>query len=111
MTLDLLAARPRPGAIIYADIHSASGGYRALWERGIKPGADVSITALTCEPEALLMTPSLTCLDVPSRETVIEDAVQSIMKSPKKARSDWADLVLPKVRLRQGESSIIVASE
>ncbi len=105
LTREFLASHSRPGAILFGDIHAAIGGYRAMWEAGLKPGVDVSVAALTCEPEASLMTPSLTSLEVPSRESVIEDALEKVLKGSPRARNQWADAVLPQIRLLQGESS------
>jgi DNA-binding LacI/PurR family transcriptional regulator len=105
LTRKFLESNPNPGAILFADLPSAIGGYRALWEAGIKPGSGVSVAALTCEPEAALMTPSLTCLDVPSRESVIAGTVETVLKGAAAERHNWADTVLQKVRLLQGESS------
>lgn len=105
LTRKFLASNPNPEAIVFADLPTAIGGYRALWEAGLKPGSDVSIAALTCEPEAALMTPSLTSLDVPSRESVIEEAVEAVLKGSTAARQNWNQTVLPQIRLLQGESS------
>lgn len=102
---DFLAAHPAPEAILFADLPAAIGGYRALWEAGIKIGPETSVAALTCEPEALLMTPSLTSLEVPSRESVIEEAVKAVLKGATATRCNWAESVIPQIRLLQGESS------
>ena len=101
----LLSSHPHPEAILFADLPAAIGGYRALWEAGLKPGMDVAVAALTCEPEAPLMTPSLTCLKVPSRETVIEEVVDTILKGGLRSKDDWVRTVLPQIRLLPGESS------
>lgn len=107
LTREFLASNPKPGAILFADLPAAIGGYRALWEAGLKPGIDVNVAALTCEPEAALMTPSLTSLDVPSREVVIEEAVEAVLKGSAGERHNWAETVLPQIRLLQGESSAV----
>ena len=101
----LLSSHPHPEAILFADLPAAIGGYRALWEAGLKPGSDLAVAALTCEPEASLMTPSLTCLKVPSRETVIEEVVDTILKGARRSKDDWVRTVLPQIRLLPGESS------
>ncbi len=100
-----LSSHPHPEAILFADLPAAIGGYRALWEAGLKPGSDLAVAALTCEPEASLMTPSLTCLKVPSRETVIEEVVDTILKRGRRSKDDWVRTVLPQIRLLPGESS------
>jgi|GEM_PF-3787738 len=105
LTRNLLATHRQPPAIIFADLPSAIGGYRALWEAGLRPGTDVSVVALTCEPEAALMTPSLTCLKVPTREAVIEEVVDTILKGGRRSKDDWVRTVLPQIRLLPGESS------
>ena len=102
---DFLSSHPHPEAILFADLPAAIGGYRALWEAGLKPGVDVAVAALTCEPEAPLLTPSLTCLKVPSRETVIEEVVDTILKRGRRSKDDWVLTVLPQIRLWPGESS------
>ena len=105
LTRTFLASHPRPPAIIFADLPSAIGGYRALWEAGHKPGVDVAVAALTCEPEAALMTPSLTCLKVPSRESVIAEVADRILGGARRSKDDWVTTVLPQIKLLQGESS------
>ena len=105
LTRTFLASHPQTPAIIFADLLSAIGGYRALWEAGHKPGVDVAVAALTCEPEAALMTPSLTCLKVPSRETVIAEVADRILGGARRSKDDWVTTVLPQIRLLQGESS------
>lgn len=100
-----LSSHPHPEAILFADLPAAIGGYRALWEAGLKPGTDVAVAALTCEPEAPLLTPSLTCLKVPSRETVIEEVVDTILKRGRRSKDDWVRNILPQIRLLPGESS------
>lgn len=105
LTREFLAANPKPQAILFADLPAAIGGYRAFWEHGIKPGPDVSVAALTCEPEAALMTPSITHLEVPSREDVIRDTAEAVLKGTSRERSNWADGILPRVKVVQGESS------
>jgi len=99
------SSHPRPQSILFADLPAAMGGYRALWEAGLKPGTDVAVAALTCEPEASLMTPSLTCLKVPTREAVIEEVVDTILKGGRRSKDDWVRTVLPQIRLLPGESS------
>ena len=105
LTRKLLAAHRHPPAIIFADLPSAVGGYRALWEAGLKPGTDVSVVALTCEPDAALMTPSLTSLKVPTREEVIEQVVDSVLRGARRSKDDWVRTVLPQIQLLPGESS------
>lgn len=105
LTREFLCSHPHPRALLFADLPTAIGGYRALWEAGLKPGPDVSVAALTCEPEAALMTPSITHLEVPSREGVIREAVEALGKGSSKARRNWADSILPRIRVVQGESS------
>jgi DNA-binding LacI/PurR family transcriptional regulator len=104
-TRRLLAVHPQPAAIIFCDLLSAMGGYRALWEAGMHPGKDLHVAALTCEPEARYLTPSLTCLTVPSRESVIAEAVEAVLTGRGGKRKGWTRNVLPKIRLHVGESS------
>lgn len=105
LTRTFLSTHPRPPAMIFADLPSALGGYRALWEEDYKPGVDVAVAALTCEPEAALMTPSLTSLTVPTRESVIEQVVDKILGGIRRSKDDWVKSVLPQIRLFSGESS------
>lgn len=105
VTRSLLASDPRPQSVLFADLPAAIGGYRALWELGLAPGKDVSVAALTCEPEAALMTPSLTSLVVPSRESIIREAIEAISNGTLRARRNWDETVLPRVRVMHGESS------
>jgi DNA-binding LacI/PurR family transcriptional regulator len=100
-----LSSHPHPEAILFADLPAAIGGYRALWEAGLKPGVDVAVAALTCEPEAAMMTPSLTSLQVPTREAVIEQTVETVLKGSPRSKDDWVRTVLPQIRLWPGESS------
>jgi LacI family transcriptional regulator len=100
-----LSAHPHPQSILFADLPAAIGGYRALWEAGLKPGTDVAVAALTCEPEAALMTPSLTSLKVPTRETVLEEVVDAILQEKRRTKDDWIRTVLPQIQLLPGESS------
>jgi DNA-binding LacI/PurR family transcriptional regulator len=100
-----LSSHPHPEAILFADLPAAIGGYRALWEAGLKPGTDLAVAALTCEPEAPLLTPSLTCLKVPSRETVIAEVADRILGGARRSKNDWVTTVLPQICLLQGESS------
>jgi hypothetical protein len=51
------------------------------------------------------MTPSLTCLKVPSRETVIAEVADRILGGARRSKDDWVTTVLPQIRLLQGESS------
>ena len=74
-------------------------------EADYKPGVDVAVAALTCEPEAALMTPSLTSLTVPTRESVIEQVVDKILGGIRRSKDDWVKSVLPQIRLFSGESS------
>jgi DNA-binding LacI/PurR family transcriptional regulator len=104
-TRRLLAAEAKPGAVVFSDLPSAMGGYRALWEAKMQPGRDVDVAALTCEPEAAYLAPSLTCLSVPSRESVIAEAVDQILARRNEQRRNWAEDILPRIRLQQGESS------
>jgi len=104
-TRAFLSSHPHPQAILFADLPAATGGYRALWEAGLKPGVDVAVAALTCEPEAALMTPSLTSLQVPTREAVIEQTVETVLKGSPRSKDDWVRTVLPQIRLWPGESS------
>lgn len=104
-TRRLLAVDAQPAAIIFCDLLSAMGGYRALWGAGLYPGKNLHVAALTCEPEARYLTPSLTCLTVPSREIVIAEAVDSVLNGRGGKRSSWAQSVVPEIRLNVGESS------
>jgi DNA-binding LacI/PurR family transcriptional regulator len=104
-TRRLLATQPRPKAVIFSDFPAAMGGYRALWEAGLQPGKDLDVAALTCEPEATLLAPSLTSLEVPTRESVIAEAVDLVLARRSTERRNWAEAILPRIRLNQGESS------
>jgi DNA-binding LacI/PurR family transcriptional regulator len=104
-TRRLLAVDAQPTSIIFCDLLSAMGGYRALWGAGIYPGKNTHVAALTCEPQARYLTPSLTCLTVPSRESVIADAVDAVLSGRGGQREAWSQSVLPKIRLHGGESS------
>ena len=52
-------------AVVAASDTLALGCYRALRERGLYPGADVSVTGFDDSPAAALVTPSLTSVDQP----------------------------------------------
>ena len=56
----LLAAAPRPTAIILTDSMHAAALYRRLSEAGLRPGRDVSILALLPEARAQYLIPTLT---------------------------------------------------
>ena len=104
-TRRMLAAHAKPGAVVFSDLPSAMGGYRALWENKMQPGQEVDVAALTCEPEAAYLTPSLTCLAVPTRESVIAETVEQVLARRAAQRKNWAEAILPRIRLQQGESS------
>jgi len=100
-----LPSHRHPQSILFADLPAAIGGYRALWEAGLKPGTDVAVAALTCEPEAALMTPSLTSLKVPTRETIVQEVVDAILQGTRRTKEDLVRTILPQIRLLPGESS------
>ena len=81
------------------------GKYEVPAEAGLKPGTDVAVAALTCEPEAALMTPSLTSLKVPTRETVIQEVADAILQGTRRTKEDLVRTILPQIRLLPGESS------
>jgi DNA-binding LacI/PurR family transcriptional regulator len=56
----LLAAAPRPTAIVLTDSMHAAALYRRLSEAGLRPGRDVSILALLPEARAQYLIPTLT---------------------------------------------------
>ena len=56
----LLAAAPRPTAIILTDSMHAAALYRRLNEAGLRPGRDISILALLPEARAQYLIPTLT---------------------------------------------------
>ncbi len=56
----LLAAAPRPTAIILTDSMHAAALYRRLSEAGLRPGRDISILALLPEARAQYLIPTLT---------------------------------------------------
>jgi DNA-binding LacI/PurR family transcriptional regulator len=56
----LLAAAPRPTAIILTDSMHAAALYRRLSEAGLRPGRDISIIALLPEARAQYLIPTLT---------------------------------------------------
>lgn len=104
-TRKLLSRFKKPAAIVFCDLPAALGGYRALWEAGLRPGRDILVTALSCEPEAACMTPSLTSIIAPSRTSVLDEALDQILTKKKQERRLWAERVLANVRLFEGESS------
>jgi len=104
-TRKLLSRFKKPASIIFSDLPAALGGYRVLWEAGLCPGRDVLVTALSCEPEAACLTPSLTSIIAPPRTSVIENALDQILAKNDPERRKWADRVLADVRLFEGESS------
>lgn len=108
-TRKLLSSFKKPASIIFSDLPAALGGYRVLWEAGLCPGRDVLVTALTCEPEAACLTPSLTSITAPPRTSVIEDALDQILAKKGPERRHWAESVLANVRLFEGESSSTTA--
>ncbi len=56
----LLAAVPRPTAIVLTDSMHAAALYRRLSEAGLRPGRDVSVLALLPEARAQYLIPTLT---------------------------------------------------
>lgn len=104
-TRRLLATQPRPKAVIFSDFPAAMGGYRALWEAGLQPGKDLDVAALTCEPAATFLAPSLTSLAVPTRESVIAEPVDLVLERRATERRNWSEAMLTRIRLKQGESS------
>jgi len=109
-TRQLLSQYPKPISIIFADLPSALGGYRVLWEAGLLPGRDLPVTALSCESETAYLTPSLTSIIAPSRTSVIEEAIDQILAKKISERRNWAERSLAHVRLFEGESSDMAAS-
>lgn len=108
-TRDLLSRYPKPTAIIFSDLPAAIGGYRALWEAGLRTGIDVLVTALSCESETACLTPSLTSIIAPPRTSVIEEALDQILMNKITERRQWAERALSRVQLFEGESSNLSA--
>jgi DNA-binding LacI/PurR family transcriptional regulator len=104
-TRKLLSGYPRPASIIFCDLPSAIGGYRALWEAGLRPGRDVPVAALVCEPEAMYLTPNLTSIVAPPRTSVLDEALDEVLAKKAADRRKWAERALSRVRLFEGESS------
>lgn len=104
-TRKLLSQYPKPASIIFCDLPSAIGGYRVLWEAGLRPGRDVLTTALSCDPDTAYFTPSLTSIIAPSRISVLEEALDQILLKKSVERRRWAEQALSRVRLFEGESS------
>jgi DNA-binding LacI/PurR family transcriptional regulator len=57
----VIAASPRPTAIILVNVDTAIGLYRRLNEAGIRPGADIAITGFLYAPHCKYLAPALTC--------------------------------------------------
>jgi DNA-binding LacI/PurR family transcriptional regulator len=57
----LLAARPRPTALILANVDMAIGLYRRLNEAGVRPGVDLAIIGFNAGPHCKFLAPALTC--------------------------------------------------
>lgn len=91
---------PDATAYLFTTIAPCNGALRACYEKGVKPGEDISICGFGPSNRARLMIPSLTSLRVPSPEIVLSDAVEAILTSgtPSTAES-WTP------SLFQGEST------
>ena len=58
-------------AVVGTTFTAAVGVMRALWERGVRVGTDVSVAAVNVEPPARFMTPAVTGLDTPDLSAVL----------------------------------------
>ncbi|MDT0164532.1 LacI family DNA-binding transcriptional regulator [Actinotalea sp. AC32] len=80
-TRDLLAVRPRPGALICFNDRLALGAYQALQEAGLRIPEDVSVISFDDHPLAGWLQPGLTSLAIPHEalgRTAIELLVDAL---------------------------------
>ena len=67
-TMQLLAARPAPDAVIYASDHSAKGGLQAASEKGLAVPADLAVVGMGDMLRPREATPTLTTIDTRSED-------------------------------------------
>ncbi|MET0263764.1 MAG: substrate-binding domain-containing protein [Rariglobus sp.] len=75
MSRHLQAAKPVAPALYGVTVHAAIGAMRALHERGLRIGRDVSVCAVNDEGLGPYLVPSLTCLQTPPRDRYVRKAV------------------------------------
>lgn len=79
-----LAAGWRPSAIYGITVHAAIGAMRALHERGMRIGRDVSVVAVNDEGLGRYLVPSLTSLRTPPRDRYVRKAIDWMIH-----RAEW----------------------
>lgn len=67
-TMQLLALRPRPDAIICANDAMAIGALHAIVQSGLAPGQDISLIGCDDIPVSALVNPPLTTIRIPFRD-------------------------------------------
>lgn len=68
LVADLLSLRPPPTAVLACGETMLGGIWRALAERGLRPGADLAVIAVTDGPLQAFLQPSITSFHAPLRE-------------------------------------------
>ncbi len=66
-------------AYLFTSIGPCQGALRACHEKGVKLGSDLSICGFGPSTRARLMVPSVTSLQVPTQETVLNSAVDALL--------------------------------
>lgn len=79
-----LKAGWKPSAIYGITVHAAIGAMRALHERGLRIGRDVSVVAVNDEGLGRYLVPSLTSLQTPPRDRYVRKAVDWMIR-----RAEW----------------------
>lgn len=67
-------------ALFCTTLGAASGAYRALYERGLKPGTDIGVATVDGEGMADMMTPSLTDIAAPAPDKYLRLCFQWLKK-------------------------------
>lgn len=82
----LLALPQPPTALIVSGETTLAGTWRALSERGAKPGRDVAVIAVTDTPLCAYLQPSITCFHAPLRDLGrrLGDILQAAMPGPRR---------------------------
>lgn len=65
---ELLASRPRPTAVVVANVATAVGALSAIWHSGLRVPGDVSLVAIHDIPLASHLWPALTTVRMPLEE-------------------------------------------
>jgi LacI family transcriptional regulator len=101
---EILGMRPRPTAVISEGVKPPIGFVRACYEAGVRIPDDLSILSIGNSPELESLVPSLTAIDVPTRELGELAAKRLHMELQSRQIPDGIPHVFPKPRVIMRES-------